>query len=163
MWYRVWFERLTFKNISISFYTSGDDRKWLLTYQTPIRTPQLRDLSSIKISSLYLSWFLRKWKSNFWISQLHISWPEVTTDILVPLMHTAIERSIIHENFTTLSIMVFEKMEKQFLNFSTPYLMTGSDFFKIVWRYNLFHRGRSDTLRIHLCCRLNYKNLVKPV
>jgi hypothetical protein len=28
---------------------------------------------------------------------------------------------------------------------------------------NLFHRGRSDTLRIHLCCRLNYKNLVKPV
>jgi hypothetical protein len=29
--------------------------------------------------------------------------------------------------------------------------------------HNLFHRGRSDTLRFHLCCRLNYKNLVKPV
>jgi hypothetical protein len=28
---------------------------------------------------------------------------------------------------------------------------------------NLFHRGRSYTLRFHLCCRLNCKNLVKPV
>jgi hypothetical protein len=28
---------------------------------------------------------------------------------------------------------------------------------------NLFHRGRPGTLRFYLCCRLNYKNLVKLV
>ena len=31
-------------------------------------TPNLKDLSSLKISWLYLSQFLRKWKANFWIS-----------------------------------------------------------------------------------------------
>jgi hypothetical protein len=47
----------------------------------------------------------------------------------------------------------------------TVYLIHNYVFFCdiVLYLFNLFHRGRSDTLRFHLCCRLNYKNLVKPV
>jgi hypothetical protein len=39
-----------------------------------------------------------------------------------PLITTLNERSIIPENIKTLSFTASEKMEKQFLNSSTPYL-----------------------------------------
>jgi hypothetical protein len=48
--------------------------------------------------------------------------------MLNPLSAAPIERSIIAEKFMTPSFTVSEKMEEQFLNFSIPYLTTGSDF-----------------------------------
>jgi hypothetical protein len=52
--------------------------------------------------------------------------------MLNPLSATPIERSIIPETFMTLSFTIFEEMDMKFLNFLAPYLMTGSDFFKII-------------------------------
>jgi hypothetical protein len=40
MWYRFWFERLTLK-ISISFFTSGDDRKSQPKCSTPLSATQI--------------------------------------------------------------------------------------------------------------------------
>ena len=54
-------------------------------------------------------------------------------DMLNPQSHTAIERSIIPENFITLSFTVFEKTAGQndFLKTENrPYLPTGSEFSK---------------------------------
>jgi hypothetical protein len=51
-------------------------------------------------------------------------------EMLNPLLATPIERYIITEKFMTLSFTVSEKMEKQFLNFSTLNLITGSDVLK---------------------------------
>jgi hypothetical protein len=56
--------------------------------------------------------------------------------MFIPLTATLIERSIITENFMTLSFTVSEKMEKQVLNISIVYLITGSDIFKSVERYS---------------------------
>jgi hypothetical protein len=42
------------------------------------------------------------------------------------------ERSIIAENFMTVTFTVSEKMEKQFLHYTTPYIITGSAFLKII-------------------------------
>jgi hypothetical protein len=50
--------------------------------------------------------------------------------MLNPLLATPIERYIITENFMTLSFTVSKKMEKEFLNFSALYLITGSDVLK---------------------------------
>jgi hypothetical protein len=50
--------------------------------------------------------------------------------MLNPPLHTPIERSIIPENFITLSFTIFKKMEKQFLNFSAQYFITGSRILK---------------------------------
>jgi hypothetical protein len=53
-------------------------------------------------------------------------------DMLNPVTHTPNEKSIIPENVMALSFTVSEKMEKQFLNFSTHISSPGVTFFKII-------------------------------
>ena len=64
----------------------------------------------------------------------HFRWrPEVTAEMLNPLSATPIERSVIPENFTTLSFTVLEKTAGQndFLKTENrPYLPTGSEISK---------------------------------
>ena len=52
-WYRFYFKTKTLK-FSIFFITSGDDRKWGSTRLTLQHLSTTQDLSSLKISSLYL-------------------------------------------------------------------------------------------------------------
>jgi hypothetical protein len=47
-------------------------------------------------------------------------------------LHTQIEISIIPENSITLPFNVSEKMQNDFFNPSTPHLITGSGFLKII-------------------------------
>jgi hypothetical protein len=52
--------------------------------------------------------------------------------MLNPVMHPTNEIFIIPEKFILLSFTVSEKMEKQFFDIKTPYLMTGCDFVKFI-------------------------------